>query len=108
MKRSAYLLVVLGLVLAACGAGATVGAGNSATSTRDGEDPPTATTTVAEPITEATSGVTSDTAVLPGERAPSGVDGPIAPDFSLVLADGSTFTLSEGSRPVYMVFWAEW
>lgn len=32
----------------------------------------------------------------------------VAPDFSLALGDGSTFTLSEEARPVFMVFWAEW
>jgi len=31
-----------------------------------------------------------------------------APDFSLELGDGGTFTLSEEARPVFMVFWAEW
>lgn len=34
--------------------------------------------------------------------------GTVAPDFSLALGDGSTFTLSEEARPVFMVFWAEW
>jgi hypothetical protein len=24
------------------------------------------------------------------------------------LGEGSEYTLSEGSKPVYMVFWAEW
>lgn len=49
----------------------------------------------------------ADTAVA-GERGPSGVDGPNVPDFTLTMSDGSTFTLSEGAKPVYMVFWAEW
>lgn len=31
-----------------------------------------------------------------------------APDFSLQLGSGGTFTLSEEARPVFMVFWAEW
>lgn len=35
-------------------------------------------------------------------------DAAIASDFSLRLGDGSTFTLSEETRPVFMVFWAEW
>ncbi len=96
MNRTVNLLVVLGLVLGACGSDTSVGAGTTATSV------------VAGPGTETTSVVTGDIAVSPGEPAPSGVEGPVAPDFSLVLADGSTFTLSEGSRPVYMVFWAEW
>ncbi len=33
---------------------------------------------------------------------------PVAPDFTLELGEGGEYTLSEGSRPVYMVFWAEW
>ena len=31
-----------------------------------------------------------------------------APDFELALADGGTFRLSAESRPVYLIFWAEW
>jgi hypothetical protein len=95
MNRSANLIVVLGLVLGACGGGTT------ATSIPGAIEAPT-TSAATGSITETTSGVS------PAERAPSGVEGPVAPDFSLVLADGSTFTLSEASRPVYMVFWAEW
>lgn len=30
------------------------------------------------------------------------------PDFTLDLGSGGTFVLSEESRPVFMVFWAEW
>lgn len=35
-------------------------------------------------------------------------DRPVAPDFTLVLGDGGQYTLSEGTKPVYMIFWAEW
>ena len=35
-------------------------------------------------------------------------DRPLAPDFTLQLADGGEFTLSAGAKPVYLVFWAEW
>ena len=31
-----------------------------------------------------------------------------APDFTLQLGNGSTFTLSAEPRPIFMVFWAEW
>ncbi len=31
-----------------------------------------------------------------------------APDFTLALGTGDTFTLSEENRPVYLLFWAEW
>lgn len=33
---------------------------------------------------------------------------PVAPDFTLELGEGGTYTLSEGAKPVYLVFWAEW
>jgi hypothetical protein len=36
------------------------------------------------------------------------IGGEAAPDFHLLLSDGSTFTLSEEARPVYLLFWAEW
>lgn len=35
-------------------------------------------------------------------------EGPDAPDFTMALADGDTFTLSEEAKPVYMIFWADW
>jgi hypothetical protein len=35
-------------------------------------------------------------------------DRPMAPDFTLELGEGGSYTLSEGSKPVYLVFWAEW
>jgi hypothetical protein len=31
-----------------------------------------------------------------------------APDFTLELGDGGSYTLSERDKPVYLVFWAEW
>lgn len=46
-----------------------------------------------------------------GGEEPSGepaVAAEAAPDFSLDLGEGGTFTLSEETRPVFMVFWAEW
>jgi hypothetical protein len=32
----------------------------------------------------------------------------LAPDFTLELGDGGSYTLSDGEKPVYLVFWAEW
>ena len=33
---------------------------------------------------------------------------PTAPDFELELGDGGTFRLSDETKPVFLVFWAEW
>ena len=33
---------------------------------------------------------------------------PVAPDFELALGDGGTFRLSDETKPVFLVFWAEW
>ena len=35
-------------------------------------------------------------------------DREIAPNFTLAMADGACYILSETSKPVYLVFWAEW
>jgi hypothetical protein len=31
-----------------------------------------------------------------------------APDFTLALHGGGSYTLSDENRPVYLLFWAEW
>ena len=53
---------------------------------------------------------TSTTSAPGGGGSPEApaVEGPPAPDFTLVLGSGGTFTLSDEQKPVYMVFWAEW
>lgn len=88
-------LLVFGMVvLAAC----TTGQTTSSPSTTDADS------TTAAPGTTVTPGGTTST-----EPEPSpGHDRELAPDFSLVLADGETFRLAETDKPVYLVFWAEW
>ena len=44
----------------------------------------------------------------PDDATTTTSDRPLAPEFTLELGGGGTYTLSEGSKPVYMVFWAEW
>lgn len=61
---------------------------------------PSADTTVTSPSTSVPG--TSTTVAAPDH------DRELAPDFTLALADGTTFTLSDAGRPVYLVFWAEW
>ncbi len=102
MKRSVSLLLAVVFVATACG--------GAATEVSSAVEPVAGAVTTVPAGTATTAGSTATTgpAATEPEPSPSGVDGPAAPDFSLVLSDGSTFTLSEGSKPVYMVFWAEW
>jgi len=106
-------MLVLSVLLAGCGTGTDVdtGAGADAGVTEPTEAPVETTTTTSSgsPTTEATvpSSSTAGTTTTTETPLPP-LDGPAAPDFSLQLSDGSTFLLSEESRPVYMVFWAEW
>lgn len=92
--------VAFALVLGACG-GSDTGSTAAPTTTVGG----TAPSTTEAPGT--TSGPTTTGA--PAEtttRVPP--DGEPAPDFTLALGDGGTFTLSDEQKPVYMIFWAEW
>lgn len=79
----------------------------------EGQEEHTSTTL---PQSTATSGVTTDqpqgtTATTTEAVDTPGTtlsDRPLAPDFTLELGDGGSYTLSEGEKPVYLVFWAEW
>ncbi len=95
MKRSGVLCLLV-LVVAAC-------AGESGTTTSIA-DP--GATTVATSNSTTTLG-TGETTSSSGETTTTS-DRELAPDFTLELGDGGTYTLSEGARPVYLVFWAEW
>lgn len=93
--------VAFALVLGACGGSETGGTAASTT---------TAVATTAPTTTQATG-----TTGIPGTSAPGDTtttrvppDGEPAPDFTLALGDGGTFTLSAEQKPVYMIFWAEW
>ncbi len=78
-----HLVVLLALVAAACGGSST----------------PEATTTTGGGV------AATSTVAAAVDPAPAG---PAAPDFTLDLADGTTFILSGEDKPVYLVFWAEW
>ena len=56
-------------------------------------------TTTTQPVTD------EDTATT---RPPPNPDRDLAPDFSLILSDGTEYRLADEVRPVYLVFWAEW
>ena len=93
-------LLPMFLVVAAC----SVPGGGESGPTTAGE----ASTAVTEAPAETTPDEATQTTQGAADTTPATSDRPAAPDFSLPLADGGTYTLSEGSKPVYMVFWAEW
>ncbi|MFZ0493981.1 MAG: hypothetical protein WAM81_12400 [Acidimicrobiia bacterium] len=89
MKR--ILVAAVGAVLlVSCGAASTI----ETTSTSATTTPPSTTST-----SNSATASTSTSTASPGKPAP---------DFTLTLSDGTDFTLSSETRPVYMVFWAEW
>ena len=96
-----HRLAILMFLLAACG-----GAASNQTATSEDEGLTASTLAIESPAT--TSGEDAQTASAPDAPSTTMSDRPLAPDFTLALADGGEFTLSETSKPVYLVFWAEW
>ncbi|MGF1617417.1 MAG: hypothetical protein ACFCU2_06360 [Acidimicrobiia bacterium] len=95
MKRSVVLCLMV-LMASACG-------GDSATTTSEAD---LGETTVDTPNATSPPGAGETTTSL-GESSTTS-DRDLAPDFTLELGDGGSYTLSDGARPVYLVFWAEW
>jgi hypothetical protein len=118
MKRL-LLIAVFALVAASCASGTGV---SSETTVAPSEAPATTTTspgpaqanqpdaTTPSASEDTTAPADTTTSEAPAEPAGPPPEGPVAPDFTLALGeDGSeTFTLSQGSKPVFMIFWAEW
>ncbi|MGA7228034.1 MAG: hypothetical protein WBZ40_10255 [Acidimicrobiia bacterium] len=96
MRRAWMTLAALTLVLAACGDSLGGAADRSTT---------TSGTMVEESAPSTAAGVTPATEA--GEPDITSGRSP-APDFTLELGDGGAYSLSEGEKPVYLVFWAEW
>ena len=93
----AVFIALVGLALAACGLGTVE---QSPTTTQPSAESPTAAPSETDPPPETV-------ATSPGGQT-SISDRPVAPDFTLELGEGGVYTLSQGERPVYLVFWAEW
>jgi ABC-type enterochelin transport system substrate-binding protein len=105
VRRLTLLIAVFAFALTAC---ASSGEGDPVTSPPAGND---ATTSVAESSADSTIATDDDgttTTTAPPETTATTSGRPLAPDFTLDLGEGGTYTLSEGERPVYLVFWAEW
>ena len=107
------LVVVLLMVLAACGGAAEpadVDDVASGTPTTEGSAPTTETAPGAtDGGTDTTAGST-DATETPDAAAPpvSGFDGPPAPGDPVPNEAGNDILLSQEVLPVYLVFWAEW
>lgn len=106
-RSSIIALMVLAVLGVACGAtDEQTGAGPSSSVTvaapADDAGASSSTLATSAPDASATTPSTSSDRPAPDPSRQ------LAPDFSLELANGSTFVLSEETRPVYMVFWAEW
>ena len=124
MRRLLSVLGALALVLTACGTAAPEpGASDAPSSPIESELPEP----VAEsPDDDSDSSGNGDVDEMPGEPDDDDVDhpadddqettedavlrpdGPLAPNVTLDLDDGSTFVLADAERPVMFVFWAEW
>lgn len=92
------LVTGLSLLLAACSSPT----GDAASTVAETSAPTTVDTT---PVDDTASTAPATTTESPDT---TGSGRPVAPDFTLELGDGGVYTLSEGERPVYLVFWAEW
>jgi hypothetical protein len=105
VRRLTILVFLAALALSACGdttvdpTTTSAGTGQTTTAAPEGDES-AATTTAAGGGTTTTSSAPDATSTTSGR--------PLAPDFTLELSDGGFYTLSEGSKPVYLVFWAEW
>lgn len=125
MKRLSLLLAGFALILASCSAAVSENSAEPSTPT----DAPLVATSSSVPMeaqvpapsgaapsesapqNPAIAGTTTTAAETTATKPPGPPpDGPAAPDFTLSLGEdgGATFTLSEESKPVFMVFWAEW
>ncbi|HXV70224.1 MAG TPA: hypothetical protein VEB69_02385 [Acidimicrobiia bacterium] len=99
MRRILFLLFALSLVVGACSDGESAFTTGSVA----------ATTLPTDPGTSAPAGEDDEpTATTTPQTTTTLSDRPLAPDFTLELGDGGSYTLSEGAKPVYLVFWAEW
>ena len=109
--KAVALAVVLALLAVACG--------DDAAETASTEAPPeTQASTTSAPAATTSPSTAATTSSVAGDTTPTEAtttsttqarpEGDPAPDFTVALGEGGSFTLSEEQKPVYMVFWAEW
>jgi hypothetical protein len=109
LRRLLVVTAAMAVVATACGDGSqptAIDLGGAPAATEAPGDTQASTETV--PATAATA--ETDPAEPVATEAPrQRPEGPDAADFELALGGpGGTFSLSAETRPVFMVFWAEW
>lgn len=107
-KLAASIVTALALVLGACGGGQQDDGASQTTPVAPTAVPALDSTTEENKPAPSTDATTSAAAAGDSERPSPNPDRQLAPDFTLNLGSGSTFVMSEETRPVFMVFWAEW
>jgi ABC-type glycerol-3-phosphate transport system substrate-binding protein len=104
MKRLILLLAIV-TVAAACSSSddsseATSTSAAVSTAQSPAENPTSSGDITSDSIGDDGASLVPDQTIAP--------EGPAAPDFTMALANGDSFTLSEQAMPVYMIFWADW
>ncbi len=103
-QRNLILGVFVGaLFLTSCGPSEGTGGVDSST-----PGPPTTISESAPDTTASSESSQTPTPTAAPDATSPASDRMVAPDFTLALGSGGTFTLSDSEKPVYLVFWAEW
>ena len=109
MRKLILVSMVMVLIAVACGSDtATTTTAPAVTTTSTTSVAPAATGAASGNATPSTSGPEAGSTSTTTTTMPVQIEGDPAPGFSLVLSDGTEFTLAGEERPVYLVFWAEW
>jgi hypothetical protein len=95
MRKTALVSLIV-LAFGACGSGVVATEPSPSVT-----DAPAAEAPGSPEATQPATGEPSAHPAIPDDAAD-------APDFTLLLGDGTSYTLSEDPKPVYLVFWAEW
>lgn len=109
-SRRLLFAALMSVVLASCGGGDASDAPLATASVAPSTGSPSATSEAADDGAAGAAVTAPEEAAAAGstERPAPDPSREMAPDFTLTLADGSDFTLSNELRPVFMIFWAEW
>ena len=100
MRKTALVSLIV-LAFGACGSGVVATEPSPSVTDAPAADAPAAEAPGSPEATQPATGEPSAHPAIPDDAAD-------APGFTLLLGDGTSYTLSEDPKPVYLVFWAEW